>query len=231
MRALVIEDNARLAELIAGALHGAGFGADTAGNAGGGRAALAAVAYDLVLLDLGLPDEQGVELLRDVRRHRKQTPCIIITARGTVADRIAGLDAGADDYLVKPFHMSELLARCRAVLRRPGARLGTVLRAGNIVLDTSAHEVRVAGRPLPLAKREIMILTLLLRRTGDVVERGVLEEAVGEFGREVTPNAIEAQVSRLRRRLAAAGATATIETARGVGYIIRKEPEAHDGGT
>jgi DNA-binding response OmpR family regulator len=145
----------------------------------------------------------------------------VVTARGGLSDRVSGLDTGADDYLVKPFEMDELLARCRALLRRPGAGLGSVLSAGNLDLDTTARQVRIAGQGIETPRREVALLETLLRRAGQVVPRPALEESLYGFDDEVTPNALEAHVSRLRRRLAEAGADVTIHTVRGVGYLLR----------
>ena len=148
-------------------------------------------------------------------------PILVMTARSGLDDRIAGLDLGADDYLVKPFATAELAARCRALLRRPGGVLGTVLSSGNLSLDCNGHRAAVRREPLSKCRRaNCRLLELLLRRAGQVVPRANLENGLYSMGEEVSPNALEAAVSRLRRRLTAAGADVTIHTAHGIGYAL-----------
>lgn len=223
MRLLLVEDSDRLAPLIVGALQRAGYVVDCVSTLAEADAAVAGVAYDLLLLDLGLPGGDGLDWLRERREKALRCPVLVVTARSRLEDRVAGLDTGADDYIVKPFETDELLARCRAVLRRPGTLLGDRLSAGNLSLDTAAREISIAGRWLEAGKREIALLEALIRRIGHVVRRSVLEDTLYSFGEEITPNAIEAQVSRLRRRLAGAGATVAIHTVRGIGYMLREE--------
>ncbi|MEY2883160.1 MAG: hypothetical protein RL490_884 [Pseudomonadota bacterium] len=220
MRLLLVEDNPRLAALIREGLHGHGYAVDCCATIDAAEAALQITPYDLLLLDLGLPDGDGLALLRAIRRRRDTTPILVITARGGLDDRVSGLDAGADDYLVKPFQIPELAARCRALLRRPGAALGTVLTGGNVALDTAAREVLVAGRAVETPPREVDLLEHLLRRAGHVVAKASLENALYAMDAEVTPNALEAVVSRLRKRLAATAADVTIRTVHGVGYAL-----------
>ncbi len=224
MRLLVVEDNTRLSSLIVSALADAGYAVDAAGRVDEARDCLAVTRYDLVLLDLGLPDEDGAAILGTLQQSKDPPPVLVITARGSVNDRIEGLNLGADDYLVKPFHVDELLARCRAVLRRPGGRLATQLTAGNLVIDTNSRAVTVGSRNLALPPKEMNALTLLVRRAGRVISREALDESLGDLQREVTPNATEAIISRLRRRLEAAGATVQIITARGIGYLLQAKP-------
>lgn len=150
-------------------------------------------------------------------------PILILTARGGLGDRIAGLDVGADDYLVKPFEMAELAARCRALLRRPGACLGVVLQAGNVALDTANRSLEIAGAPVAMSPRELALLEHLLRRAGQVVAKSLLEDQLYAMDAEVTPNALEVAVSRLRKRLTAAHADLTLRTAHGVGYALMTE--------
>ena len=209
MRVLLVEDNERLSSLMRGGLARGGFTVDAFDCLGDAEAAIGAVAYDLILLDLGLPDGDGMEWLKRFRRRSHAVPVLVVTARGGVTDRVAGLDTGADDYLVKPFEIDELLARCRALLRRPGACISTILTAGNVALEISSRQVTVAGQPLDAPRRETDLLELLLRRSGQVVPRAVLEERLYGFDDEVTPNALEAHVSRLRRRLTDAAADAS----------------------
>ena len=220
MRLLLIEDNPRLAGLIRDGLQGQGFAVDWCGTVAGAETALQVNAYDLLLLDLGLPDGDGLELLRTIRRGKDTTPILILTARGGLDDRVSGLDAGADDYLVKPFQIPELAARCRALMRRPGAVLGTILACGNVGLNTAERSVTVAARPVEMPPREVDLLEHLLRRGGHVVAKAALENSLYAMDAEVTPNALEAVVSRLRKRLAAANADILVKTVHGVGYAL-----------
>jgi two-component system OmpR family response regulator len=220
MRLLLIEDNARLASLIREGLDRQGFAVDWYETVEGAELALKIAVYDLMLLDLGLPDGDGLDLVRNVRLRKNATPILVLTARGGLDDRVNGLDAGADDYLVKPFQIPELAARCRALLRRPGASLGTQLIAGNVVFNSAARSVSVAGRSVEATPREVDLLETLLRRAGSVVAKPALESALYPMDAEVTPNALEASVSRLRKRLAAAGADVQVRTVHGVGYAL-----------
>lgn len=220
MRLLLVEDNPRLAGLIRDGLQGQGFAVDWCGTLAGAEAAKQVNGYDLMLLDLGLPDGEGLDLLRSMRRRKDAMPILVLTARGGLDDRVTGLDAGADDYLVKPFQIPELAARCRALLRRPGAVLGTVLQCGSVALDTARRSVTVNALSVDTPPREVELLEHLLRRSGHVVAKSALENSLYAMDAEVTPNAIEAAVSRLRKRLAAAHADVTIRTVHGVGYAI-----------
>lgn len=222
MRALVIEDNRRLAGLVVEGLRRGGFAADAVHDLDGADDALAGTGFDVIVLDLGLPDGDGLDWLKARRAEGLSTPVLIATARGALDQRVAGLDTGADDYVVKPFETDELLARCRALLRRPGATLGVVLTAGTLALDSVGRSVRVADHGLDLGRREIDLLELLLRRIGSVVPRALVEERLYGFDDDVTPNAIEATVSRLRRKLAEADAPIEIHTVRGIGYMARQ---------
>jgi DNA-binding response OmpR family regulator len=220
MRLLIVEDEARIAELVRNGLIRAGFTVDTANNAADANAALGMGTYDAAILDLGLPDGDGLDVLSAARRSGQTIPFLLLTARDTVDDRVLGLNAGADDYLIKPFAMDELIARTKALLRRPGLALGVMLEAGNIEFDSVGREVRVAGRPLPLPRRELDVLEHLIRRTGRVVPKAVLEDKLYGLDDELESNAIPVHVSHLRRKLIAAGATPEIHTIRGVGYLL-----------
>lgn len=223
MRLLLVEDNDALRHRLAEALSRAGFEVDPACCAREAEEYSDLAEHDLVLLDLGLPDRDGLQLLSRWRRSRG-TPLIVSTARDDVEDRVAGLEAGADDYVLKPVATSELVARIRAVLRRPGGRLGVVLTAGDLRFDTNTRQARLGGRTLALSRREAGVLEQLMRNLGSVVRRGRLEDAAYALGREVGPNAIEAAISRLRRALEAAGAAPQIVTVRGVGWMMA-DPE------
>lgn len=220
-RLLVIEDNERLAALIAEGLAGRGYRSDVAHSLADADAALAVATFDVLVLDLGLPDGDGLDWLR-ARQPAGEPPALILTARGGLEDRVNGLDAGADDYLVKPFSVEELAARLRALLRRPGRRAEPVLKVGAIRYDTASRSASVGDRTLDLARREADLLELLLRRAGQVVRRGSIEDALYRFDEAVTPNALEAIVSRLRRKLDDAGAIGQLHTVRGVGYLLRE---------
>jgi len=220
MRLLLVEDNPQLAQLVQEGLTRQGFVIDRCGSLKEAMTVRAAASYDLILLDLGLPDGDGMRLVRELRRASDSTPILILTARGGLNDRLIGLDGGADDYLVKPFEIAELAARCRALLRRPGASLGVVLQLGNVALDTTTRMVTVNEQRIEVPPREVALLEQLLRRAEQVVRRNQLEESLYSFGEEVTPNALESAVSRLRKRLTAAGATVLVRTAHGIGYAL-----------
>lgn len=222
MRVLLVEDHPPLAEAVGQALTRAGFTVDHAGTARKARTMAATADYGLVLLDLGLPDGDGLRLLPTLRAGGR-VPVIVLTARDALEDRLAGLDGGADDYILKPVEMSELAARCRAVLRRPGERAATTLQVGSIAFDTVHRSVLADGRAVTLGRRETAILEQLMRAAGRVVARGALEEAIYGFDDEVGPNALEAGMSRLRRALAAAGCPLPIVTVRGLGWMLANE--------
>jgi DNA-binding response OmpR family regulator len=228
MRLLLVEDNPRLAGLIRDGLQGQGFAVDWCATVAGAETALQIGSYDLLLLDLGLPDGDGLDLLRTIRRGKDTTPILVLTARGGLDDRVSGLDAGADDYLVKPFQIPELAARCRALMRRPGAALGSTLHCGNVGLDTATRGVMVANQPVEAPPREVDLLEHLLRRGGHVVAKAALENSLYAMDAAVTPNALEAVVSRLRKRLAAANADVTIRTVHGVGYALLAAAKVSD---
>jgi DNA-binding response OmpR family regulator len=220
MRILLIEDHLRLAGSIAGGLAEFGFGVDAFETGAEGVAAARRVSYDAVILDLGLPDGDGLDLINALREATNRIPILILTARDGIEDRVAGLDRGADDYLLKPFAMKELAARLRALLRRPGGPLGVTINIGNICLDTTARHLKVDGRAVSIPPRELDALELLMRRTDKIVSKRAFEDSIYGFNEEVTANTIEALVSRLRRRLHAVHASVTIHTLRGIGYLI-----------
>lgn len=220
MRALLIEDNKRLANLVREGVTIQGMAVDLAFSLADARALLSVATYDIILLDLSLPDGDGLDLVRWLRHKPVATPVLVITARDAVGERVLGLDAGADDYLPKPFDMAELKARCRALLRRPGHCLGTQLRAGNVTLDCARRVVHVAQRLIDISPRECSLLDMFMRNTGRVVTRSAIDASLYALGAEVTPNAVEVAISRLRRRLAGAGANVEIHTAHGIGYVF-----------
>lgn len=223
MRILLVEDDPDLGPAVAANLARDGFAVDLVTDRASAEAALAATQYAVLLLDLGLPDGDGLELLRRLRRERVGLPTLVLTARDSVDERVEGLEAGADDYLVKPFAHAELVARIRAVLRRPGRDLDPVIRIGKLSFEPASGHLEVDGRVIVLPRRERMLLEALVRRAGRVVTRKVLEEALWDQDAEIESNTLESHVSRLRRRLAEAGAGVSIRTLRGVGYLLESD--------
>ena len=221
MRLLLVEDEAEAAALVRTRLNGEGFAVDVAGSAEEARSALRITPYDAVVLDLRLPDGDGLEVLRDVRESRNPTPVIVVMAGDMVGNRVREVNDGADGYMVKPFALEELVARIGAVLRRPGAALGMRLQTANLAFDIMTREVAVEGQPLVVPRRELAALELLMRRSGRVVTKDALENAVYSNGEETESNAIESHLSRLRKRLREAGARVVILGVRGVGYLFR----------
>ncbi|MGE5506695.1 MAG: response regulator [Actinomycetota bacterium] len=226
MRILLVEDNPRLAELVAHGLRGGGFAVDAFSTAGDAEAALDSVQYQAAILDLGLPDGDGMDVLKRARARGHHLPVLVLTARDGVDDRVRGLNAGADDYVLKPFAMEELLARVRALLRRPGENLGVQLTCGRVSLDTVSREVMVDGAPVSVPRRETDMLEQLLRRAGRVVPKRALEEGLYGFDDDVSSNTVEVLMSRLRKRLTQVASGVQIHTLRGVGYMLAET----DGG-
>lgn len=225
MKILLVEDHAAIRELTAAHLTARGFVVDVARTVAEASEALDIARYDALVVDLGLPDGDGAALIASRGRASRLTgdpppPALILTARDDLEERVAGLDAGADDYVVKPFRVEELEARIRAVLRRPGARSHITLRMGSLSFDTVSRTASVDGKDLPLRRREALLLEALLTSSGRLVARDVLEQRLYSADEAVTPNALEKSASRLRRALTEAGADLRIETHRGVGYKI-----------
>jgi DNA-binding response OmpR family regulator len=220
MRLLLIEDNARLLTLTTAALARAGFAADGFATAADAEAALRSVAYSVMILDLGLPDEDGLSLLRRLRASGDTLPVLILTARGGIAERVRGLDAGADDYLVKPFANEELLARIRVLLRRPASLVSDTLELGALRLDTASRQVTIGEHAQFLSPREVAVLEILLRRSGRVVAKKLVEDHLFGLSEDVGSNAVEVYVHRLRKQLSEMNADVEIHTIRGVGYLI-----------
>lgn len=223
MRLLYIEDNERLAQNTAASLQRNDFVVDCVKTGADAIHAVRSYGYDAIVLDLGLPDIDGMDLLDQLRAERPDTPVVICTARDTLEDRVAGLNGGSDDYLVKPFAAEELVARLRAVLRRPGGVLGLNLTAGNLSFDTVGREVRIDGARVKLSRRELDLLEVFLRRKGRILTRDNIENALYGFDDTPTPNAIEVAAHRLRKKLADLGATPRIETLRGIGYVLEDD--------
>ncbi len=216
MRVLLVEDDPMIGRAVETGLHDAGYAVDWVRDGAEAELAVGTGVYDLALLDLGLPRRDGLEILKGVRRSGEKLPILIITARDSVADRIAGLDAGADDYLVKPFDLDELLARARAVIRRQRGRSSPEIAYGTLTVDPVTREVTFQGVAVELSAREFAVLEALMQEPGAVVSRDKLEDAVYGWGEEVGSNSIEVHLHHLRRKLSAE----LIRNVRGVGYRI-----------
>ena len=224
MRVLLIEDDRDLAQALTAALSPRGFAVDLARSGDEADAYLQHGDYAAVLLDLGLPDEDGLALLHRLRGRGDTRPVLILTARGAIDARIRGLNEGADDYLVKPFDVDELHARLLAVLRRQGGYIGRSLTCGRLSFDLETRLVRVADATIALSVRETELLELLLRRAGNVVPKRIAEDHLFGLGGDLGSNAVEVYVHRLRKKLDDADSGARIETVRGVGYMIVCKP-------
>lgn len=220
MRILIVEDNARLAGLMAKLMADAGQVVDSVGTVDEARAALAVVGYDVVLLDLSLPDGDGRDILNAIRQSQNSAFVLIVTARGDVVSRVQTLNAGADDYIVKPFSDDELIARVRAIGRRPRQMRNEILAAGNVRLDTGSLTLTIGEQIVIIPRRELNALSALLARQGRVLRREELEQAIYSLDRGVSGNAVEAAISRLRKRLEAAEASVEIMAMRGIGYVL-----------
>jgi two-component system response regulator QseB len=225
MRLLLVEDDAMIGDSIRKGLRQEGFVVDWVQDGAAAATALQCEAYAAVLLDLGLPRKDGFTLLHEIRSRKSRVPVLIITARAAVADRIKGLDDGADDYLVKPFDLDELAARIRALLRRQAGRGEPVATFGKLALDPSARKVSYGGRPIPVSAREYSLLEALLERPGAALSRGQLEQRLYGWGEEVASNSVEVHVHNLRKKL---GEDA-IRTVRGVGYALAGEAACPSG--
>jgi len=230
MRILLVEDHDHLVAFIKAGLEQEGFTVDSFLTAADGDAAFSTVTYDAVVLDLGLPDADGLTLLKTWRDQGNSTPVLILTSRGGVGDRVRGLNLGADDYLLKPFELEELVARVRALLRRPARALGSVIEVGNITFDTSAREVSVNGKVVHVSRREMAVLEHLIRRAQHVVTKDFFEEKIYGFDEEVCSNSIQVHISRLRKRLSEANSDCVVQTVRGVGYLLAVKKDLDESG-
>jgi two-component system, OmpR family, response regulator len=226
MRLLLVEDNHRLGTLIRDGLRDSGYAVDWVTTIDESEAALKTTHIDLVLLDLSLPDGDGIDLIRQMRAQNNMTPVLVLTARSGLNDRIEGLDSGADDFLVKPFAIEELSARCRALLRRPDRGLPPQLTLGNVMLNSSERTVSVGEAVQDFGRKEIDLLEILLRRAEHVVPRPMLEDSMYDMNEDVSSNALEAVVSRLRRHLKQSQATVEIRTIHGIGYTITTQTKS-----
>ena len=219
MRVLLVEDDRMIAQGLQTALRQDGHVVDWVGDGRAAAEALHSSRFDLVLLDLGLPERDGLTVLRELRRRNDATPVIILTARDDRQDRIDGLDAGADDYIVKPFDLDEVAARMRSVLRRASGRGDPCIRSGAICLNPATHVVERDGVPVQLSAHEYAVLEALLQRPGTILSRAQLEDRLYGWDAQVESNAVEVYIHSLRRKLG----SEAIRTLRGVGYFVPKE--------
>lgn len=220
MRILLVEDDGMIGEAVRLGLRRQGMAVDWVQDGEAARAALKVEGFDLMLLDLGLPKMDGLQVLRWLRSTGSTMPVLILTARDSVDDRIKGLDAGADDYVLKPFDLDELAARMRAVLRRQSGRAENIIEHGGITLNPASHAVTRGGKPVKLSHREFALLHALLERPGHVLSRAQLEERLYGWGEEIESNAVEVHIHNLRKKLG----SETIQNVRGVGYRVRSAP-------
>jgi len=224
VRVLLAEDDTLLGEGIYTGLKQDGYAVDWVQNGQEAEIALKVEHFDIVILDLGLPKQDGLQVLQKLRSTGNQTPVLILTARDSLDDRIKGLDVGADDYMVKPFDLEELNARLRALLRRSVGRASPRLEFGSLVLDPAAHEVQFEGRPLELPPKEFAVLQTLLENLGKVVSKTRLQETLYSWDQDVASNALEVHIHHLRKKLG----SDLIRTIRGVGYIVENHStQAH----
>jgi len=220
MRLLLVEDDPMLGAAVQRVLQQESFAVDWARDGEEAELALDALSYDLMLLDLGLPGKNGLDILHDLRKKKVSMPVIILTARDAVSDRIAGLDSGADDYLVKPFDPDELAARIRALLRRRDGRVETLITFGPLTFNPATHELCCQEKAIKLSLREFSLISILLERPGAIVSREQLEERLYGWNEEVESNAIEVHIHNLRKKLG----HSLIRTIRGVGYLLVENP-------
>ena len=225
-RILLVEDHERLANLISEKLTAHGIAVDIAGRMDAAWAAIADVPYEAVVLDRGLPDGDGLGLLQRLRSSGMGVPCLVLTARDALNDRVAGLEAGADDYLPKPFAMDEMLARVRALLRRPAVRRALDPQAGDLVLRAGDGLMCCGEERVTLAPAEMQIMLLLAHRHGEVVRRSAMEAAGWGVSEAVTPNALDVALHRIRRKLLAIGSAQRILNVRGLGYALSEDGAA-----
>lgn len=218
MRILLVEDNQALAEGLSTILRGSGYAVDVVADGASAEAVAAAEAYDLVILDLNLPEMDGLDVLRSMRARHNRAAVMILTARGTPEERVRGLDLGADDYMIKPFDIAEFEARIRVLLRRQAGLRSSIIQHGGVTLDLASRTFSSDGVPLDIPAREVALLELLFLRAGKVVSKDAIVQSLTGFDDDLSANAIEQYVSRLRRRLSLHGLT--VKTARGIGYYL-----------
>ena len=225
MRVLLIEDDQRLTTALAESLRSEGFAVDVAGTAEDGRWMATEVPYDTIVLDVGLPDGDGIDLCAALRDGGVWAPILVLTAHAEIRDRVRGLDSGADDYLAKPFSFDELIARVRALLRRGQVERPSILTVGSMRLDPATRRVSVDRQPLPITGRAFAILELLARRKGQLVTRAEIMEHVWDWAWDGVSNVIDVHVSALRAMLREAPGAPVIETVRGAGFLLRAQDD------
>ncbi len=218
MRLLLVEDDTMIGESVRLGLRQDGFVVDWVQDGKAAELALSNETYALLLLDLGLPKKGGLEVLKNLRTQRNPIPVLVLTARDAVADRVKGLDAGADDYLVKPFDLDELAARIRALLRRQSGRIETELRCGDLTINPATHQVFLGAKEIALSAKEFAILHALIDRPGAVLSRVQLEQHLYGWDEEIESNAVEVHIHNLRKKLG----SELIRNVRGVGYVVEK---------
>lgn len=219
MRILLVEDDSLLGSGLLTGLQNDGYSVDWAKKGGAALSAITTTPYDAVILDIGLPEMSGLEVLRNARSKGVTTPVLILTAQDAVSDRITGLDTGADDYLTKPFELDELCARLRALTRRSRGLSSRLIQYKNIIIDPSAHAVSINNENIELSRREFSLLTELITSSGRVLSRSFLEEKLYSWGNEIESNTIEVYIHHLRKKFG----SDLIKTIRGVGYTVPKE--------
>ena len=224
MRLLVIEDDRALVAALRDGLTNQGFAVDVGSRVADARAAMALASYDGIVLDLGLPDQDGLPFLRELRARNVPTPVLVLTARGDVTDRVTGLNAGADDYMQKPFAFPELIARMRALLRRGTQVVPPVVRVGDLELDAGRFLATRGGVPITLTAKEFAILEYFMRHAGQLVTRTMLLDQCWDAGYEGVSNLVDVHVGRVRRKLDAAGGPPLLHTIRGAGFILDIQP-------
>ena len=224
MRILLVEDNEALADGLSAILKGTGHAVDVVGDGASADAAIASENFDLVILDLTLPEMDGLDVLRGMRARASKAAVLILTARGAPEERVRGLDLGADDYMIKPFDISEFEARVRMLLRRQAGLRSSAVTFGGIALDLNSRTFSAEGMPLDIPARELGLLEILFMRAGKVVAKEAIMQSLAAFDDDLSANAIEQYVSRLRKRLAPHGLT--VRTARGIGYYLDKASPA-----
>lgn len=220
MRILLVEDDSMIGESVRKGLRQDGFTVDWVKDGRAAEAALAGGVHDLVLLDLGLPVRDGIDVLKTLRQKGNRIPVLVLTARDAIADRVRGLSAGADDYLIKPFDFEELTARIHALLRRQAGRAETAIRHGAVTLDPATHAATLNGQSIALSAREFTLLAALLERPGVVLSVSQLEQKIYGWDEEVGSNTVEVYIHSLRKKLGAD----FIRNVRGVGYVVPKAP-------
>jgi DNA-binding response OmpR family regulator len=224
MRVLVVEDEKKTASFVRKALQAEGFAVDACGNGDDALAALRATPFDAVVLDIMLPGRDGLSVLHQLREQKNATPVLLLSARGEVNERVEGLNAGADDYLPKPFELAELVARVRALVRRGGETKSTMLRLADLMLDTIAHEARRGETKIELTAREYRLLEFLLRNAGRICGRMSIIEKVWDYDFDPGTNLVDVYVKRLREKIDDGFAPKLLHTVRGIGYVLKEEP-------